>query len=405
MIGQINKMTSKSRVNPLSKTVRWVLLLIDRIQDSANTRNDTAPYVRGRLCVPILLNNLFIASIPCWLIGLWNVGYQSNLVLFESELARIPGWRGFILQGLGLGPDPENILACFMLGLLYFLPLFVAALLVTAFWDVIFSVLRNRQLDAGLLASAWLYTLFLPAGAPVGITMLGLSFGMIFGKHVYGGAGRHLVNPVVLGLLFLWLAYPDVVFSGDNWVPVSDRPHLSALRLASAGGVDAMTAAGLGWWDLFLGREPGALGTTSALGCLLAATYLLISGTVSWRVIAGALLGTLAIGSLFNYLADGTAPMLSVTWGWHAVLGGLAFGTVFFATDPAVGALTNPGRWAYGVLVGMLVILIRVASPAGESAILPALVLSSLIAPIIDFVVIEVHVRKRRRRLQEVTNG
>jgi Na+-transporting NADH:ubiquinone oxidoreductase subunit B len=203
----------------------------------------------------------------------------------------------------------------------------------------------------------------------------------------------------MLGLTFLLFAYPDLVFGESSWIPVPGFDQTPALELAAAGGIEAVLQSGLTWWDLFLGVRPGPIGMTSVLGCLLGAVYLIFTGTASWRVMLGVLLGVVATVFLFNGLAADGKPVFEILWMWHLVLGGLAFGTVFFATDPVAGAMTDPGRWAFGVLVGLLVIVIRVTNPSYNEGILFAVLLASLFSPVIDFVVVELNIRRRRRRL------
>ncbi len=383
---------------PLQRARPW-LLMLERFFYSSAEQNRVAPFIRDAASVQGMLNNFVIATIPCWLIGLWSLGYQSNLAMVEMELAALPGWRGGVLTGWGIGYDPQNLLACFGHGFLYFLPVFGVALLVGSFWDAVFSVVRRRSLDEGLLAFAWLFALILPAGAPLYQVGLGMSFGMVVGKHIYGGTGRYLVNPAMLGLIFLLFAYPDLVFGESSWIPVPGFDQTPALKLAAAGGIEAVLASGLTWWDLFLGVRPGPIGVTSVLGCLLGAAYLVFKGAASWRVMLGFLLGMVATVSLFNSLAAAGNAVFEVVWIWHLVLGGLAFGAVFFATDPVAGAMTNPGRWAFGVLVGLLVIVIRVTNPSYNEGILLAILLASLFSPVIDSVVVELNIRRRRLRL------
>lgn len=403
--GLLNKHKSGVGESRFRWWARPWLLMLEQFLFSSSARNHSAPHIRDAASVQGMMNNLVIATIPCWLIGLWNLGYQSNLAMAEMELTILPGWRAGILSGWGIGYDPGNILACFTHGFLYFLPIFLVALLVSSFWDAIFSVVRRRPLDEGLLAFAWLFALILPAGVPLYQVGLGISFGMVVGKHVYGGSGRYLVNPALLGLIFLSFAYPDPVFGGSRWIPVPGFDQTPMLDLAAAGGIEAVLATGLSWWDLFLGVRPGPIGMTSVLGCLLGAAYMIVTGTVSWRVMFGVLLGVVATTFLFNSLADAGSPVFEIPWTWHLVLGGLVFGTVFFATDPVAGAMTDPGRWAFGVLVGLLVIVIRVTNPANNEAILFAVLLASLFSPVIDFFVVELNIRRRRRRITELADG
>lgn len=401
----LDDLKSRPRQSTFTRWTRPCLLMLEEFLYSCAAQNKSAPHIRDATSVQGILNNFVIASIPCWLIGLWNLGYQSNLALIEMELTQLPGWRGSLLSSLGIGFDADNILACFVHGFLYFLPIFLVALLVSAFWDAVFSSVRRRPLDQGLLACAWLFALILPAGAPLYLVAFGMTFGVVVGKHLYGGSGRYLFNPVVLGLIFLWLAYPGLVFSAGNWIPVPGFVATPALELAAAGGVEALLASGLSWRELFLGVRPGPIGMTSVLGSLLGAGYLLVTGSASWRVMVGVLVGSIVTVFVFNSLAGDGNWLLELPWSWHLVLGGLAFGTVFFATDPVAAAMTNPGRWAFGVLVGVLAMVIRVANPSFTESILFAVFLASLFSPLMDFTVVELNIRRRRRRLSESANG
>lgn len=383
---------------------RWFrpwLLMLERFIYSSAGRNRSAPFIRDAASVQSLLNNFVIATVPCWLLGLWSLGYQANLAMTELGLTALPGWRGTILGGWGVGYDPDSFVACFLHGFSYFLPIFIVALAVGSFWDAIFSVVRRKAPDEGLLAFAWLFALILPAGAPLYQVGLGMTFGMVIGKHVYGGSGRYLVNPAVLGLTFLLFSYPDLVFGDGVWIPVPGFSIVPVLGLAAGGGIPAVLDTGLTWWDLFVGIRPGPIGMTSVLGCVLGAGYLVLTGTASLRIMLAVLLGMVVTVLVINGLAANGNPLFEIRWTWHVVLGGLAFGTVFLATDPVASAMTNPGRWVFGALVGILVIVIRVTSPSYNEGILFAVLLASLFSPVIDFVVVESNIRRRRRRLVE----
>jgi Na+-transporting NADH:ubiquinone oxidoreductase subunit B len=385
---------------PLQGVRPW-LLLLDRFLYSSASRTRSAPHVRDIVSVQGLLNRFVIASIPCWLIGLWSLGHQSNLAMSRMGMTALPGWRGSLLSAWGVGHDPGGIWACFFLGLVYFIPVFLVALSVASIWEVLFSAVRRRLPGEGLLVFAWLFSLALPAGVALYQVALGVTFGFVVGSAIYGGSGRYLVNPALLGLTFLLFAYPALVFGPDNWVPILASETAPALKIASIGGIQAVQAAGYTWWDLFLGVRPGPFGTLSVLGCLVGAIYLVLTDTVSWRILAGALLGMVGTILLFNSLAPEANPMAAIPWSWHLVLGGFAFGIVFFATDPVPAASTQAGRWMFGMLVGALTVVIRVSNPSYNEGVLFAVLLASLFAPVIDFFVVEMHIRRRRRRLAE----
>lgn len=356
----------------------------------------TAPHVRTRDCVQGYWNAFVIASLPAWAAGLWSVGRETNLAIAQLELRALPGWQATVLTGSGIGFDAADPVACFIHGLLYFLPVLAVALAVGAAWQAAFAVLRRRPVDDGLLYTAWFLALLMPATVPLYQVALGMSFGIVVGKLIYGGSGRYLFNPALLGAAFLVFSYPDLVFGEGAWVPVPGFEQPTVLELVSEeGGLAVAAAVDYAWSDLLLGSRPGAFGTTSVLAILLGAAWLLFAGVASWRVMAGAVAGLVGTALLFNGLGA-AHPLFDVPWHWHLVLGGFAFGAVFLATDPVAGAMTPAGRWGYGLLVGGLTVVIRLANPSHYEGVMFAILLASTFGPLIDHAVIARHVRKRR---------
>ena len=400
----------RSRLDELQRRARFggglhhyraVVEILDRFFYSSGATTGSAPHVRDGNNVQRLLNTFVVATLPCWVIGLWNVGVQTNLELAELGVGGIVGWRGDVVELLGIGYDPGNPFGCFLIGLLYFIPIFLVSLAAALLWDIVFSTARDRPLDEGLIPTVWLFALIMPANAPLLRVAFGMTFGYVVGKAIFGGSGRYLVCPSLLGYAFLLFAYPDLLFGETAWVPVPGVERTPALELAAAGGVEAVRQAGYSLWDLFLGARPGSIGATSVLGCLLGAVYLVFSGAASWRIMVGALFGMIGTVLLFNGIAGNGNVMFQIPWTWHLVIGGFAFGAVFFATDPVTAAMTNAGRWVYGVLVGLLTVVIRVTNPSYNEGVLFAVLLASLFSPVIDFVFVELNVRRRRRRLAE----
>jgi Na+-transporting NADH:ubiquinone oxidoreductase subunit B len=397
---KIDRMQMMARPGGRLHRYRALVEILDRFFYSAGAATIAAPHVRDGNNVQRLLHTFIIATLPCWLIGLWNVGVQTNLELAELGLAGLSGWRGSIIGALGTGYDAGNPFACFFIGFLYFLPILLVTLAIAMFWDIVFSTVRRRPVDEGMLATVWLFALIMPANAPLLRVGLGITFGYVVGKLIYGGSGRYLVCPALLGYVFLLFAYPDLLFGESAWVPVPGVERTPALELAAAGGVEAVLKAGYTPWELFLGARPGSIGATSVLGCLLGAVYLVFTGAASWRIMLGALLGMIVTVALFNGIA-GDDVVFQIPWTWHLIIGGFAFGVVFFATDPVTAAMTNPGRWVYGALVGLLTVVIRVTNPSNNEGVLFAVLLASLFSPVIDFVFVELNIRRRRRRLAQ----
>ncbi len=387
-------------VNGRRAAYRGVFQLLDRFFYSSPNATIGAPHVRDANNVQRLLNNFVIASIPCWLIGLWNLGEQTNFAMQQVGLTEAPGWRGALMGALGVGYNPQDVIACFFHGFLYFLPIFVLALLTGAFWESLFAQLRRRPVDEGLLAIAWLFALVMPATMPAYGVILGVSFAIVVGKGIYGGMGRYIVSPLILGFAFLMFSFSDLFFGVGVWIPVPGYDEPTTIELAiEEGGVAALLAVDYRWWELFVGNQPGPVGATSFLGCLLGAVFLILSGTVSWRIISGSLIGLIAAVLLLNALGPQDNSMFQMPWYWHLVIGGWAFATVFVATDPVAAAITNPGRWIFGILVGALTIVVRVTNPSLFQGGVFAILLASIFAPLFDYYVVERNIKRRALRV------
>ena len=389
----------------VAQVVENASLLLRRFVLSSHSVTRAPPHIRDANNVQRLWNYFVIASIPSFLIGLWNLGHQLNLAIAAFAVDPAPGWRAALLVKTGIGLDSTDIMACVAHGALYFLPIFIVALLVGAFWESLFAALRKKRVDEGLLYIAWFVALMMPADAPLYQVAHGMSFGIVFGKLIYGGSGRYLVNPALFAIAFLVFSYSELMFSKGAWVPLAGYDQPTVLELVTEeGGLRVIEAVGYTYWDLFLGDRPGAVGVGSVLGAAIGAVFLILTGMASWRVIVGALLGLIGVSMLGNALAPDHL-ILSIPWYWHLVLGGFAFGTVFIATDPVTGAMTDPGRWGFGLLVGGLTVVIRLGNISYYEAMIFAILLASLFSPLIDFVVVQMNIRRRRRRMQEVADG
>ena len=374
--------------------------LIDRFLYAGDTRTIDAPHVRDSISTHKLLNTFVIASLPCWLIGMWNVGEQINLAMEIMGQVAAAGWRGEIIALLGVGYDPDSLSANLLHGFLYFMPDFAIALATGAVLEALFAKHRRRPVDEGLLQIAWLYTLMLPATASPILVAAGMAFGLVFGKLIFGGAGRYVVNPAVLGIAFLVFSYSGILFGYGAWIPVPGYDEPTTVELAlDEGGVPALLSVNYTWLLLFLGNQPGPIGVTSILGCLIGAAYLLVSGVASWRIMLGSFIGMVGTVLLFNAFGPADDPNFAVPWYWHMVMGGWAFGTVFLATDPVAAATTNPGRWAFGLFVGAITVIVRVTNPSYYDGVLFGILLASIFAPLFDYVVVQRNIKRRAARL------
>jgi Na+-transporting NADH:ubiquinone oxidoreductase subunit B len=346
--------------------------------------------------LPGMLGAVLVALVPCVLVGLWNTGHQANLWL-AANVTDAPGWRVEALRAFGVGTAPGSALACLAHGLLWMAPLFAVSLAAGWLWETLFARARRRPRDAALYVIVSLFVLSLPAAVPLWQAALGASFAVVFGKEIFGGTGRNVVNPAVAGLAFLYLAYPETATGDRIWIPVDGASGATPLA-AAAQGLDALRATHLDWLDAFLGRKPGALGETSAAACLLGALWLVYLRLADWRILAGGVAGLVATALAFGALASDAPSMAQLPWYWHATLGSFAFGLAFLATDPVTSAATPGGRLAYGLLIGFLVVVIRVANPAHREGMIFAVLLANLSAPLLDHLVIRLRGRRRDGR-------
>ena len=379
---------------------RATFQLLDRFFYSSPAVTRGRVHVRDASSVQRVLNHFVIASIPCWLIGVWNIGDQTSIAMVLTGTETLPGWRGAWLAALDLAYEPGNIEASFVIGLMYFLPVFFVALATGAFWEILFAQLRQRPIDEGLLSIAWIFSLIMTPTVPVTYVVLGMTFAMVVGKGIFGGSGRYLVNPAILGVSFLVFSYPALVFGPESLIPVPGYDEATTIELAiEEGGVSALEAVDYSWWQLFIGNQPGPMGINSVLGCLLGAIYLIVTGAASWRIMLGSFIGLTGTVAIMN-LAGGDIMLAGVPWYWHVVLGGWAFGTVFIATDPTAAAVTNAGRWGFGLLVGFMVVIVRLTNPSYYDGVIFAILIACIFSPLIDYFVVERNIKRRHLRLE-----
>jgi Na+-transporting NADH:ubiquinone oxidoreductase subunit B len=355
-----------------------------------------SPHVRDAIDLKRVMSFVILAALPCMLMAMWNTGYQANLALAELGRDSASGWRSFFLDSVGY--DPGSVFACMMHGLLCFLPIYIVTLVIGGIWEVLFAIVRNHEVNEGFFVTSMLYALVLPPDIPLWQVAVGISFGVVIGKEVFGGTGKNILNPALLGRAFLYFAYPAEISGDAVWVAVDGFTGATALSIGAESGVTGIEAAGTNWMQAFLGVMPGSLGETSTLACLIGAAFLILTGIASWRIILGVFAGMVVTAFLFNAIATPADPLFAMPWYWHLVLGGFAFGMVFMATDPVSAAQTDAGRWIFGILIGALTVLIRVANPAFPEAIMISILFANIFAPIIDQGVIWANIRRRRKR-------
>jgi Na+-transporting NADH:ubiquinone oxidoreductase subunit B len=353
-------------------------------------------HVRDAIDLKRVMTYVWIAALPCMLMAFFNTGYQANAAMTAMGVSEVPGWRGWFVNWLG--HNPMNPLSDLVHGALYFLPVYIVTLVAGGLWEVLFAVVRKHDVNEGFFVSSILFALTLPPTIPLWQVALGISFGVVIGKEIFGGTGKNFLNPALTGRAFLYFAYPAAMSGDAVWTAVDGYTGATALGLAATGGVEAIKGAGLGWFQTFLGFEPGSMGETSTLACLIGAAFLIYTRIANWRIMAGVMLGMIVTSTIFNVMGSASDAMYAMPWYWHLTLGGFAFGTVYMATDPVSAAHTQAGRWIFGALVGFMTVLIRVVNPAFPEGIMLAILFSNIFAPLIDYGVIKFNIARRVRR-------
>lgn len=337
-----------------------------------------------------------IATFFCVLMALFNTGYQANHALEVLGREGTEGWRGVIMSVFGY--NTWNPLSNLVHGALYFFPIYIVTLAVGGVWEVLFATVRGHEVNEGFLVSSMLYTLIMPPDMPLWQVALGISFGIVIGKEVFGGTGKNFLNPALTGRAFLYFAYPASISGDSVWVAIDGYTAATPLGLAAIGGLDAVYQANYSWMQTFFGFEPGCLGETSTLAILIGAAFLLHTRIASYRIMGGVFLGMVVTSIVFNIIGSETNQMFALPWYWHLTVGGFAFGMVYMATDPVSAAMTDIGRWIFGALVGIMTVLIRVVNPAFPEGIMLAILFSNMFAPTIDYFVIQANIRRRIKR-------
>ena len=345
------------------------------------------PHVRDSLDVKRFMTLVIVALIPHLLFGIYNAGYQSHLA-----------------SGLSL-----QIVPVFIKGLWIVLPIVIVTYVVGFFWEILFAVIRKHEISEGLFVTCMLFPLTLPPTIPLWQVALGISFGIVIGKEIFGGTGRNFLNPALTGRAFLFFAYP-VQMSGDAvWTVIGGVKEkaidafsgATPLALSALTGVQekievSLANSGYTFLKLFLGKYPGSIGATSTLLCLAGAVFLIILGIASYRIIFGGVLGVLAAGFFLNSIAaESSAAWFAVNPFYHLIMGGVAFGIAYMATDPVSAPDMNTAKWIYGFSIGVLTVLIRVFNPAFPEGVMLAILFMNLFAPLLDNIIVSFRLKKR----------
>ncbi len=350
------------------------------------------------------MNMVVLAMVPVLIFGIFNTGYQHFLALGEIEKAS----NGFFSATFWSWQN-------FTEGAIAVLPLVIISYVVGLGVEFIFATINNHEVEEGYLVTGMLVPLIVPIDIPIWMLIVAIIFGVVIGKEVFGGTGMNILNPALTIRAFLFFAYPTWMSGDKVWVlgaqEMSGQPDAisgeTVLGTLAQGGDVSYSVM-----DMFYGFIPGSIGETSTFLILLAGLFLVFTKIASWRIMVSAIAGSLSMGLIFNWLASSGViassnsfyDLMNTTYWHHLLIGGLAFGIVYMATDPVTGSQTTKGKWIYGFLIGFLGVMIRVFNPAYPEGVMLAILLMNVFAPTIDHYVVQGNVKRRMKRLKVKTN-
>jgi Na+-transporting NADH:ubiquinone oxidoreductase subunit B len=336
------------------------------------TKNSS--HVRDSIDLKRVMITVLIATFPAMFFGMWNVGFQANTIMADMGMISQEGLRGIFIGSLA-GYDPTSNWDNIIHGAAYFLPIYLTTFVVGIFWEVLFASIRGHEVNEGAFVT---------------------SFGIVIGKEIFGGTGKNFLNPALTGRAFLYFAYPAYMSGDAVWTAVDGYTGATMLSVAADGGVLALEQS-VTWMQSFVGTIHGSIGETSTVAILMGGSLLLLTRIASWRIIIGVLVGSALLSTLFNSV-NSSNPMFALPFYWHWVIGGFAFGAIFMATDPVSASMTNNGKFWYGMLIGVMVILIRVVNPAFPEGMMLAILFANLFAPLIDHFFVTRNIKRRLAR-------
>lgn len=387
---------------PGGKYETWYALFeaVDTIFYSPSKVTVAEPHVRDGIDLKRVMITVWIAAFFPMFYGMYNLGFQANMAIEAMGVASGGDWHEGIIS-LFAGHNPASLWDNVVYGAAYYVPIYAVVFAVGGFWEVLFATKRGHEINEGFFVTSILFTLIVPPDIPLWQAALGITFGIVVGKEVFGGTGKNFLNPALTGRAFLYFAYAPNLSGDAVWTAVDGYSGATALGQIAAEGLPAIaanTGLELTWLNAFLGQMQGSIGETSTLAILLGGCLLLFTRIASWRVMLAMFIGMVATAIMFNVIGSDTNPAFATPWYWHFVLGGFAFGMVFMATDPVSSSMTNTGKYIFGALIGFMTVLIRVVNPAYPEGVMLAILFANLFAPTIDYYVVKANVSRRRAR-------
>ena len=396
----------KPRFMPGGTQAKW-FPIYDAIENfifSSTHKTINPIHVRDSIDIQRIMVIVWLAAFPAMFFGMYNIGNQTLDYFSLAEVQNSNDWHHIFINFVGYTND--TFFTKMWIGAVYFIPIYAVTFAVGILWEILFAVVRKHEINEGLFVSSILFALSCPPDLPLWQAAMGITFGIVIGKEVFGGTGKNFLNPALTGRAFIYFAYPSQLSGDKVWIAgLSDTGVVpegysgaTALGYAAENGIQGLTD-NFSWLDAFIGNIPGSVGETSVIAIAIAAVILLGTGVASYRIIIGTILGMILMSSILNIVGSDTNPMFYVPWYWHFVIGSFAFGLVFMATEPVSGSGTNLGRWIYGALIGVTVILIRVINPAFPEGMMLAILFANLFAPVIDHMVVSSNIARRKRAL------
>ncbi|EBW1656513.1 NADH:ubiquinone reductase (Na(+)-transporting) subunit B, partial [Salmonella enterica subsp. enterica serovar Typhimurium] len=355
---------------PGGKLAKWYVLYeaVTTVFYTPGTVTRNGGHVRDTIDLKRMMILVWLSVFPAMFWGMYNVGHQAipalNQLYNGVELQQIiaSDWHYRLAQYLGASLTTDAGWGSKMLlGATYFLPIYLVVFAVGGFWEVLFAFIRGHEINEGFFVTSILFALIVPPTLPLWQAALGITFGVVIAKEIFGGTGRNFLNPALAGRAFLFFAYPAQISGDLVWTAADGFSGATPLSQWSVSGESALvntaTQQPISWMDAFLGYIPGSIGEVSTLMILIGGAVILFARIASWRIVAGVMVGMIVMSYLFNFIGSETNPLFAMPWHWHLVLGGFAFGMMFMATDPVSASFTDKGKWAYGILIGVMAVL------------------------------------------------
>ena len=366
------------KLYPLYEATDTILFSTDEVTKSG-------PHIRDSIDIKRVMILVVIALIPLYIFGAMNVGVQNGIAMGVERTNWEQFWFGF-----------DKII-----------PIILVAFITGAFWEILFAVVRKHPISEGFLVTCALIPLVMPASIPLWQVSIATSFGIVIGKEIFGGVGMNIFNPALVARAFLFFTYPGRISGDKVWV-IGPDGYSGATALAVPAAevnqhavslLNGVTQFDYSWWNMLVGWIPGSIGETSKLLIIMGAIFLAITKIANWRVMAGSIIGLGVTAYLSNLMAPFSSnTMLSLPAHYHLVMGGFLFGMAFMATEPVTGCHTNQGRWVYGILFGMLTVIVRAINPAYPEGTMLAILLLNAFASLIDWFVIQSNIKRRLAR-------